>query len=59
LTETPYDEGKDFLKLSGDGGFCRMTGGMFMVLYPQDAHMPGIAIDGPVPVKKIVMKVLL
>ncbi len=59
LTANPYDEGKDFMRLTGEGGFCRMSAGMFMVLYPQDAHMPGMAIDKPAPVKKIVVKVLL
>ena len=57
LTEKPYDEEKDFMKLTGEGGFCRMSAGMFMVLYPQDAHMPGLAIGTPVPVTKIVVKV--
>jgi beta-galactosidase beta subunit len=30
-----------------------------MILWPQDAHMPGIAVKDPVPVLKIVVKVLL
>ena len=59
LTADPHIEEKDFTKLTGEGGFCRMSAGMFMVLYPQDAHMPGMAVGKPAPVKKIVMKILL
>ena len=29
----------------------------FMILMPQDAHMPSIAIDKPSYVKKVVVKV--
>jgi YhcH/YjgK/YiaL family protein len=30
---------------------------MFVVFLPQDAHQPGLAVGGPVAVKKIVVKV--
>jgi len=30
-----------------------------MILGPQDAHMPGMAIAEPTPVKKVVVKVLI
>ncbi|MBT7598814.1 MAG: DUF386 family protein, partial [Gemmatimonadetes bacterium] len=36
-----------------------MQAGQFIVLWPQDAHMPGMAIDSPAPVKKAVFKVKL
>ena len=29
------------------------------VFAPQDAHRPGLAVDGPTPVKKIVVKVAM
>ena len=54
-----YDEKNDALLLSGDGDFLLMRPGMFMVLWPEDAHMPGIATAAPAPVKKVVVKVLL
>lgn len=59
LTASEYDESRDFLPLSGEGMFIEMQTGTFMVLWPQDAHMPGMAIDEPAPVKKAVVKVRL
>ncbi|MFH1570933.1 MAG: YhcH/YjgK/YiaL family protein [Gemmatimonadota bacterium] len=55
----PYDEGRDFLKLEGEGTFLEMPAGYFMILFPQDAHMPGMALRSPAPVKKAVVKVRL
>jgi biofilm protein TabA len=52
-----YDEAKDFLALSGEGDFFVVRAGTFVILAPQDGHMPGIAVSGPQPVKKIVVKV--
>lgn len=57
LTQGDYNPDKDFLALSGQGNLITMTAGMFMLLYPEDGHMPGMAIDQPVPVKKAVVKV--
>ncbi len=54
-----YDKALDFVKLAGDGLFLPMTTGQFIVLWPQDAHMPGMAIDAPTAVKKAVFKVKL
>jgi len=54
-----YDEGRDFLKLEGEGTFLEMPAGYFMVLFPQDAHMPGMALGSPSLVKKAVVKVRL
>lgn len=34
-----------------------LTDGGYAILYPADAHKPGVMVDGPVPVKKIVGKV--
>ncbi len=31
--------------------------GYFAILFPQDGHMPGLCVDAPLPVKKIVIKV--
>jgi YhcH/YjgK/YiaL family protein len=30
---------------------------MFMILFPDDAHMPGVAVTRPEPVRKIVVKI--
>jgi biofilm protein TabA len=53
----PYDEQKDVMWLSGNGDFATLTPGLLMMLWPQDAHMPGIAVGSPAPVKKVVVKI--
>ncbi|MDH4266230.1 MAG: YhcH/YjgK/YiaL family protein [Deltaproteobacteria bacterium] len=52
-----YDELKDFLSLAGEGDFFVVRAGTFVILAPQDVHMPGIALSSPQPVKKVVVKV--
>ncbi|MBQ6364808.1 MAG: YhcH/YjgK/YiaL family protein [Oscillospiraceae bacterium] len=37
----------------------KLGSGSFAVLFPQDAHAPGIAVGAPAPVRKVVVKVLL
>ncbi len=59
LTTISYDENKDFVTLEGSGNFLTLPSGSFVIVAPQDAHMPGIAISTPAPVKKIVVKVLI
>lgn len=52
-----YDPEKDFALLEGRGDFLTVHEGDFMALWPQDAHMPGIAAGGPESVKKAVFKI--
>jgi biofilm protein TabA len=59
LTQGEYDPTKDFLPLFGEGDFVTMKDGDFVILMPGEAHMPGIAIDSPLPVKKVVMKIFV
>lgn len=54
----PYDGEKDVMFLKGSGSFLRVDAGMFAIFYPQDAHMPTLAVEGSGPVRKIVVKVL-
>ncbi len=55
-----YDEAKDFQEiLEAAGDFLTVRAGMFMLLAPQDAHLPGVAVVSPAPVKKAVVKVLV
>lgn len=54
-----YDPDRDFLKLQGRGTFYAMKAGTFVILFPQDGHMPGMTIEAPAPVKKVVVKVRL
>jgi YhcH/YjgK/YiaL family protein len=57
LQSVAYDEAKDFHELKGKGDFLQVPAGTFLILFPQDAHMPGISVSPPQPVKKIVVKV--
>jgi biofilm protein TabA len=52
-----YDEAGDYQLFTGDGNDLVMTPGMFAVFSPQDVHRPTVAVDRPVPVRKIVVKV--
>jgi len=54
-----YDEGRDVMFFEGDGDFLTMHPGTFVILFPEDAHMPGVTVRGLVAVKKVVAKVLI
>lgn len=54
---TEYDEENDFILYCGEKNYLKLDVGMFAVFYPSDLHMPGIIIDKPAEVKKIVVKV--
>jgi len=56
---TPYNPDKDVSFFSGDITFMQMKQGMFAIFYPEDLHMPGILINEPAPVKKLVIKILM
>ena len=52
-----YNPEKDFLTAQGEGSYVLMKPGTFVILTPQDAHIPQLAVDLPQPVKKVVIKV--
>jgi YhcH/YjgK/YiaL family protein len=57
LAPGAYDEAKDFLRLSGEGDSVTLPQGSFMLLWPGDGHMPCLAVGGPEPIKKVVVKI--
>ncbi len=59
--ETEYDSDKDVMFWKNKDSQMRsvITKGSYVVLYPQNAHMPCIAVDSPIKVKKAVAKVLI
>lgn len=58
LDAGPYHEDGDYLLLEGSGIYLPIPAGTFVVLAPQDAHIPGMAVEsGPSPVRKVVVKV--
>ena len=57
LVAGTYDPERDLLPLRGDGAYLTLGPGDFMLLYPDDAHMPKIAVGPPAPVSKVVVKI--
>jgi YhcH/YjgK/YiaL family protein len=57
LHEESREEARDMTRLAGSGQFLTLGPGEFMLLWPADAHMPGVAVDEPAAVKKIVVKI--
>ena len=54
---TEYDEENDFILYCGDKNYLRLEKNMFALFYPSDLHMPGIMVEKPALVKKVVVKV--
>lgn len=52
-----YDAERDLVTATGSGTFVTLTPGTFAILWPHDAHRPGVWVDGPAQVRKIVLKV--
>lgn len=61
IEETPYNVEKDIVflkeKSSNKSEFFHLKEEEFMILYPQDAHMPSISSKTQSHVKKVVVKV--
>ena len=57
LAPGAYDTARDFLPLAGAGDFLTLGAGDFLLLFPEDAHMPRIAVGEPAPVRKVVVKI--
>jgi len=57
--QTPYDTERDIAFYTGEGSIVTVHSGEFMLLYPQDAHMPLVNVSNCANVKKIVVKVKL
>lgn len=52
-----YNEENDIEFFHGEKVFIKVTEGMFAIFFPEDAHMPGINVNGKSSVKKLVIKV--
>ena len=55
----PFDDEKDIMWLDGQGDWVTLRPGEFVLLWPEDVHMPAMAIDTPMPVLKVVIKIAL
>lgn len=60
---TQYNEEKDIVfltpKVKGETNFINLGENEFVILNPNDAHMPSIETNNPIHVKKAVVKVLV
>jgi len=59
ITE-PYDDKKDIMfgtVPDSSSAFISFNAGQAVILYPADAHAPGLAVTSPSPVKKVVIKI--
>ena len=54
-----YNPDNDFMLWEGEGDFLTAKAGDFLILGPDDVHMPSIQVSGPSKVKKVVVKVLI
>ena len=53
------NEEKDVMFLKGEVDKVKATNKHFVVFYPQDAHMPSLAVKEPLMVKKAIFKILI
>lgn len=53
-----YSEEKDVMFLNGDVDKVKADNRTFLIFYPQDAHMPALAVNEPQQVKKAIFKIL-
>ena len=52
-----YDQQKDISFYYGDCDYLTLVPGTFAIFFPEDLHKPGIAVQYPAGVKKIVIKI--
>ncbi|MHB9037932.1 MAG: YhcH/YjgK/YiaL family protein [Armatimonadota bacterium] len=52
-----YDEKADVMFLEGSGDMITVKEGVFAIFAPHDAHMPQVALEEPLMVRKVVVKV--
>jgi YhcH/YjgK/YiaL family protein len=55
----PYNLEKDIAFYDGKGDYVILRPGNFAVLFPSDAHLPGVSVYKHTKVKKVVIKVRL
>jgi YhcH/YjgK/YiaL family protein len=57
-TSVPYDAGNDIAFVAGEGDFATVGKDSYCIFFPNDAHMPKVAVNNvPSKIKKILLKV--
>jgi biofilm protein TabA len=59
MRETSYQVDRDLAWLEGTGDLLTFGAGQFMILWPGDAHMPGVEAGVSGPARKVVVKIAL
>jgi YhcH/YjgK/YiaL family protein len=57
VVSQPFDASKDVMFLDGTGDFVTLSAGRFALAGPSDAHIPGMALEAPSIVRKVVFKI--
>lgn len=57
ITVDSYIEEKDQYRLSGKGEMYPLHGGEFMILFPEDTHMPCVKNGKSMHIEKIILKI--
>ncbi len=57
LDAGPYDEEKDLIRAEGQGELFLLKPDRFVILFPQDAHSPGLVAARRERVRKVVIKI--
>ena len=52
----PYDASSDAALYTGEGLMIHAGAGTVALFFPQDGHMPGVAVDAGIPMLKVVAK---
>jgi YhcH/YjgK/YiaL family protein len=52
-----YVPEKDFQPMRGRGNYLDVFAGSFVIFFPEDGHMPGLCVNAPEAVRKVVLKV--
>jgi len=53
----PYVAQNDIAFFRGEAWFHLLEPGSFVIFFPHDLHMPGVKVNNPIHVKKVVIKV--
>ena len=60
MVREEYSKGGDIAFYEGDALFdFTLTKGTFLLLYPEDAHLPGLSAEKDAQVRKIVFKIMM
>jgi YhcH/YjgK/YiaL family protein len=52
-----YDAKDDYALYADDSSHLKMDPGKFAIFFPEDIHMPGVQLDSPQKIRKVIVKV--